>query len=221
MRSTLRALVVAALISTTSFSQQLQRVTPKSIWVADTSALQEIREKCGRSANDPVSECFLSIMQNGGASPEALTFSRLTGSTGYLSSFLDLGPIGIAFVNFPFRANETQGVFIVNGSPAMIDVDQQTWLAHDELKKNLTYTMIAERTPQVSVWPGNRNTGNAVGKRLPHGGVRITFPYILRNGCRACDVLGTATFAFDFERSGRFLGTKLLGVSARQTPFSQ
>jgi hypothetical protein len=217
MKRLLPVLAFAFVFSGIAVSQQFPKVTAKAIWAPGVPVLQDIRDHCGKTPNEPFADCFYSMMQKSGASPEALAFTRQTGNAGYLRDFQDLGPVGVAFVQFPSRANENQGAFIVNGTPAMIDIDQQSLLAQDELQKNLTFATIAERTPQVAVWPGDRNgTSYVVIKRLPLGGVRVTVPYTLRNGCRACDALGSAVFAFDFERSGRYLGTKLLGVTARK-----
>lgn len=219
MRSALQCLFFALMFSGIALSHQFQRVSSKAIWRPGISVLQQIRDLCGKTPGEPFSDCFYSMMRQSGATPEALAFTRQTGNLGYLRDILDLGPVAVAFVHFPFRANENQGAFIVNGSPPMIDIDQQSLLAIDELQRNLTYSMLVERMPQISIWPGDRDGTSFVStKRLPMGGVRITIPYTLRNGCRACDQLGSAIFAFDFERSGRYLGTRLMGVTAKTHP---
>ena len=211
-----------ALFTVVAFPQSPQRVTVKAIWSPGTAIMQEIRDQCGKTPGDPFGDCFLNMMQKSGATPEALAFTRQTGNLGYLRDFKDLGPVAVAFVHFPFRANENQGALIDNGSPAILDIDQLNLLGSDEIQRNLTYSMLAERAPQISLWPGERNgTAYMVTKRLPMAGVRVTVPYLLRNGCRACDVLGAATFAFDLDQSGRYLGTKLIGVTTRKANLSR
>lgn len=49
-------------------------------------------------------------------------------------------------------------------------------------------------------------------KGLRGQGQRFVVSYRITKGCRACDYLGTAWFAFDFEQSGKFTGTKFLGI---------
>jgi hypothetical protein len=221
MRRILLLLLSCVLFSFNVLPQAFQKVTTRSLWAPGMTAIQEIRDQCVKASGEPPGDCLYAMMQNGGATLEALAFTRQTSNLGYLRDLLDLGPVAVAFVHFPFRANENQGAYIVNGIPAMIDIDQTSLLAQDELQRNLTYGLIAQGAPQVSIWPGDRSgTTFVVTKRLPMGGVRVTVPYVLRNGCRACDTLGTATFAFDFERSGRFLGTKLIGVTAQKKPLT-
>ena len=189
-------------------------ITSRAIWGPGMSVMQEIRDACGQLSGGQFGECFLSMMQKGGASPEAVAFTRLTDNLGYLRDFREAGPVDVAFVHFPFRANENQGAYLVNGLQPMIDIDNQNLLANYELTKNLSYSRLARLYPEISVWPGDRSgTNYIVIKKLPVGGVRFVAGYTLRNGCRACDVLGGVTFAFDFDRSGRFLGTKLMNVT--------
>lgn len=49
-------------------------------------------------------------------------------------------------------------------------------------------------------------------KGLRGQGQRFVVSYRVTNGCRACEYLGTAWFAFDFEQGGKFMGTKFLGI---------
>ncbi|MEP7270746.1 MAG: hypothetical protein ABI882_04545 [Acidobacteriota bacterium] len=218
-------------VSTRGLSQQRVPVTARALWGPGMSIMQEIREECSKLPSEKFGECFLSMMQKSGATPEAVAFSRQTSSMGYLRDFKEAGPVDIAFVHYPFRANENQGAFLVNGGgrsanvsgpsgpsgPSVwIDIDDQSILAQEELQKNPTYGRLAREFPDISLWPGDRNgTSYLVTRGLPAGGVRFTAGYILRKGCHACEIIGRVNFAFDFEQSGRFLGTKLLGVSAQ------
>jgi hypothetical protein len=47
-------------------------------------------------------------------------------------------------------------------------------------------------------------------KQLYEGGQRFIFQFLIQDGCRGCDPLGSAYVAYDFDASGRFLGTKIL-----------
>jgi hypothetical protein len=47
-------------------------------------------------------------------------------------------------------------------------------------------------------------------KQLSGGGKRFIFQFLIQNGCRACEPLGSAYVAYDFDVSGRFLGTKIM-----------
>jgi predicted secreted protein len=48
---------------------------------------------------------------------------------------------------------------------------------------------------------------------LPDQGQRFVVEYRLRNLCHACELVGFARFAFDFDHAGQFLGTRLRGVA--------
>ena len=193
-------------------------VTPRAIWSPGMAVMQEIRETCSPLSGSQFGECFLGMMQKTGATLDAIAFTRQTDSLGYLRDLREAGAVDIAFVHFPFRANENQGAYLVNGLQPMIDIDNQNLLANYELTKNLSYSRLARLFPEISVWPGDRTgTNYIVIKKLPIGGVRFVAGYTLRNGCRACEVIGNVTFAFDFDRSGRFLGTKLMNVTRPRT----
>lgn len=67
----------------------------------------------------------------------------------------------------------------------------------------------------MTLWPGGRNgTSYPASQALSGGGRRFIAGYVLRNVCHACETVGTARYAFDFDRAGTFLGAKLLRVAA-------
>jgi len=70
-----------------------------------------------------------------GASEEAAQFTQLIQDGGYMSAFRPVGRVSIAAVNYPFRANENNGLYLVNGEPAAVDVDNMQRLQGIELKK--------------------------------------------------------------------------------------
>ena len=47
---------------------------------------------------------------------------------------------------------------------------------------------------------------------LPDGGQRFIFLYPIRDYCHACEIVGYAEVAFDFDASGNFLGPRLLSL---------
>lgn len=159
-------------------------------------------------------DCFIKGMGKSGASPQAVAFTRRNDGA-YLRDFRHVGPVNIAYVTNPFRANENDSVFLVNGKPATIDVDNQQLLNQTDLTKNSTYASLAKKYPQISLWPGDRSgTDTPTVKDLPGGGRRFAVSYRLQNFCHACEVVGSAQFGFDFDQTGKFLGTKLLQVTA-------
>jgi hypothetical protein len=102
---------------------------------------------------------------------------------------------------------------IVNGDPAMIDVDDLARLPKDQLETNQAYLRIREKFPNVMLFGGARGLNQPPKMIAPSAkGQRFAVEYRLLNGCRACERVGRAQFAFDFDADGKLLGTTLLEV---------
>ncbi|MGH9839028.1 MAG: fused DSP-PTPase phosphatase/NAD kinase-like protein [Blastocatellia bacterium] len=193
---------------------QTGQTGPEAVWGPGMSILQQIKEECAVQAGPSFGECFARGMQKAGASPQALAFTNRIHNDGFMRDFRNAGTVDIAYVYYPFRANEPQGAFLVNGSPNLIDVDDQSLLPQDGLKENPTYARLARKYPGLTLWPGNRNGTDAItASKLPGGGSQFAVAYLLRDGCHACKKIGTAQFAFHFDKAGTFSGVKLLNVA--------
>ena len=179
--------------------------------------MREIREKC-QTAPD-FGNCFASQMSKFGASPEAVAFTKLTGNTGFMRDFRETGRVDIAYVNYPFRANENQGCLLVNGTPRTVDVDDLSLLPNNDLMKNSRYAALFKKYPNIAIFPGDRSgTDYPVAQILPGGGQRFVVSYWLTSGCHACERVGTVSYAFAFGANGKFLGAKFqaaLGAEAK------
>jgi predicted secreted protein len=192
------------------------RITEASVWTPAPDTLSAIRTKCG-DAGDPsrLEICFLGEMKSNGASPEAVAFSRSAADIGviYMRAFRKVGPVDVAYVQYVFRANELDGVFLVNGDPSPIDLDDDDVLPKARLQSNSAYSQLASRYPNVSIWPGDR-FDTELPALVDSGWGTQTFAvdYILRDGCHACAQIGTANVAFQFDADGKFQGAKVTGV---------
>lgn len=188
---------------------------PQACWSPDGATLQKIRSDCGPLAGDAFEACFLDGMRQGGASSEAVRFAKSTGRAGYLEAFRRHGPVDIAFVVYPFRANENQGFVLVNGTPPRIDVDDLTLLSQDALKKDPAFHGLRQIYPALSLWAGDRSDrAYPLAETMPDGGQRFTVRYRLLNGCHACELAGFADYVFEFDGAGRFLKTAYAGMAA-------
>ena len=190
------------------------RVTDAAVWNPSPDLLASIRTKCGA---DPlrIESCFLNEMQSAGASPEALALSKSLASTGviYLRAFRKVARVDVAYIQYVFRANELEGVLLVNGDPSPIDVDDEAQYPQSELQKYSPYVTIANNYPNISLWPAGR-ANPQLPKLDASGWGTQTFlvDYILRDGCHACAELGTATLAFSFDTQGKFQGAHVASV---------
>ena len=196
------------------------RITEVAVWNPSPDALAAIRTKCGE-AGDPsrIENCFLGEMKSAGASAEAVAFSRSAADIGviYMRAFRKVGPVDVAYIQYVFRANELDGIFLVSGDPSPIDVDDDDVLPKARLQGNAAYSQLAGQFPNVSIWPGDR-----VDAKLPAlvdtgwGTQTFAVDYILRDGCHACATIGTATVDFVFDTDGKFQGAKVTTVKASE-----
>lgn len=192
-----------------------QQISSEASWEPGMSGMQDIKQNCSSLSGPQVGECFANGMQKFGASPQAVAFTHMIDNMGYMRDFRQTGQVSIAYVYFPFRANENQGAYLVNGTPPLIDIDNQSLLANNELNKNPVYTELAKKYPEITLFPGDRSgTNYLVAEKLSGGGQRFIVSYNLQNQCHACAHVGTAKFAFNFNSAGKFLGTKLFSVTA-------
>lgn len=181
-----------------------------SVWVPSNDALEEMRRDClGVEGVDEMA-CVAQVMERFGASSSARTFSRMASELAFMNKFEEVGLVDVAYVLFPFRANENQGCYLVNGEPPLVDVDDFELLDKASLERNAQYKAIRGEYPQVTLWPGDRSPEGFLSYRIfEDGRHRFVFDYYLRDGCRACPMVGVAVFAFDFDPWGRFEGSEL------------
>jgi inhibitor of cysteine peptidase len=214
--------------SSIAFAQQTAKpprpanahITEAAVWTPSPDALAAIRTKCG-DAGDPsrIENCFLGEMKSAGASPEAIAFSRSAADIGviYMRAFRKVASVDVAYIQYVFRANELDGVFLVNGDPSPIDVDDEDILPKARLQGNSAYSQLASQYPNVSVWPGDR-FDTKLPALLDTGWGTQTFAvnYVLRDGCHACAQIGAAAVAFQFDADGKFQGAKVTAVRASE-----
>jgi hypothetical protein len=188
-------------------------IGPGAIFHPEANFLKIFHTRCDSLQYPKFGECFVSVMKGSGASSQALAFSRLIDNTGYMRDFREMGKIDVAYVTYPFRANENEGFCLVNGTPLLIDVDDLKALPRDDLEKDARYLKIVKKYPRADLFPGERfRTIFPESSSLPGGGQHFTIIYWLKDGCRACERIGLALYAFDFDSSGKFLGRKFLKV---------
>jgi inhibitor of cysteine peptidase len=216
-----------ALLCTSSFvyAQQIAtpptpsnaRISASAVWNPSPETLAATRTKCAE-AGDPsrLENCFLGEMKSAGASPEAIAFSRSAADIGviYMRAFRKVGPVDVAYVEYAFRANELEGVFLVNGDPSLIDVDDEDLLPQARLQGNSAYAGLAGQYPNISIWPGDRfDTKLPALADTGWGTQTFSVNYILRDGCHACAQIGSARVAFGFDADGKFQGAKVTAVT--------
>jgi hypothetical protein len=219
-RSLILSILGFLVMIASSVSAEAPAIDKDSEWNPTPETIQAIHKECAEKQAPDFGKCFVDFMARSGASSQAVAFAKSTGNTGYLAHFFKKGRVDLAYVVYPFRANENQGWMLVNGDPPMIDIDDLSNLPQHQLEQNPTYLRIKEKYPKVMLFGGDRTA-----ERPPQ--MQTSMPlfiegkfkrqhfdvnYRLLNGCHACEEVGWATFAFDFDAEGSFLGARLVDV---------
>lgn len=203
--------VVAMVLGLGAWAKEV--VGPQAIWNPSSSVIQEARSGCGGPDAPKTKGCWVGIMKGAGAPKEAMKFAELLSEPGCLRDIRPSATISVAYVLYPFRANENSAYLLVNGRPEIVDVDDQAVLPKAEMEKDPVYADLAKKYPQISLWPGDRYSASSPGMEPQPGGIqRFLVDYKLLDGCHACEQLGTAYFGFDFEESGKLKGVTFVRV---------
>jgi hypothetical protein len=197
-------------------TKRAKSVTVNVVFAGDTKFVDAVKTICEDPHADKLQDCFATEMKKAGASAAAVEFSRQLGEPGFVRDFRAAGPVDIAYVLYPYRANENQSWVIVNGTPPAIDVDNSklVTIAARALKNNASYTGLAKAHPDLSPWPGDRYSTEVPDVEMgANGGVHIIVNYRLREKCHSCAVLGHAWYSFEFDAKGIFAGARLMAIS--------
>ncbi len=193
-------------------AQAADRVTAAAVWRPAGGFMRRFHQQCEGRSGKEFDACFAASMAKAGASPAALAFTRRLDDEAYLEALDETpGPVAVAHVFYPLRANENDAWLLVNGQPSLIDVDDRRHLDLAALRASAAYAAIRRRYPNVSFWPGDR------GRAAPHvveDSREFVIGYLLRDLCHACATVGHVRFAFEFDAAGKFLGTRLVSVAA-------
>lgn len=182
-------------------------VGASAVWLPAPNQLSAIQGAC-RSQLETYSQCFLEQMTNSGASDDAVAFAQNyadqhRGTIAFLNGFRPVDAVDVGYAFFPLDADFQQRWLLLNGVPAIIDVDDLALLPHAEMEKDPAYRAVHRRYPRVTVFDGDRSLENTPAATTLADGQSFTIDYPLKDGCRACALLGQATFAFNFDESGQ------------------
>jgi hypothetical protein len=178
-------------------------VGPEAVWKVPSHLFGKFTD-C-----DEDLECLMKVMKQGGASPQAMAFTRMMKANCYLEKFTKTGKVDLAYVFFPSRANTNGAYVLVNGSPPMVSTENVEQFSID-ITKDPLYTSLSRKYRELGLWDP------AVFKQmetLPDGGQRFIFAYALINGPHAGKQVGWVLVAFDFDGQGRFLHSKLVRLT--------
>ena len=196
-----------------STSRNSGKIGPAAVWEPPQDFVTKAHAACDKSNPPNYSKCFIDQMSAAGAPDRAVSFTLMLyresdGQVGIMIAFEKVGPVDLARVLYPLRANDNYGLLLVNGDPAVLDVDDLKKLNRTEMDQSPLYQAVKQRYTETDIWPGDRS--NPIWpqvKPLPDGGQQFIIGYPLINGCHACAHVGLARFSWNFDAKGKFLGT--------------
>ena len=219
------ALVVIGVASLITFLQVEanhetdDQISEEAIWNAGPEDLGAIGQACKITDAARYQECFIEQMGEY-ASSDAVAFAQMMASQksrrlGYLTDLREYGLVDLGFVVYPGNANVKHGWVLLNGIPAVVNLDDVTILPKSALEKDAAYIALRQSHPQMQLAVNDNQRipdSSPQIERLPGDGERFVVPYSLQESCANCAPLAQAIFGFDFNEAGKFTGAKFLRV---------
>jgi len=195
-------------------------ISPAAIWSPEDSDLIEIAQSCQGEPAPSYGKCFVEQM-GGFASSEAVAFSqslieKSPSRAGYLKGLREAGPVDLGLVAYVRAENASQGWALVNGAPAVVNADDVKLLPQSTMEKDPQFNTLRGQFPQIGVTIENDDRKADFPpemQALGDGSQRFIIPYSLKEPCHACNVVGHASFGFDFDATGKFLGVTFIRVA--------
>jgi len=194
------------------------KIDASVVWQITPDFLATAHAACDAHPGDV--ECLVGQMSKAGAPPASVSFTRelykqSRGDFGIMTGFQGHeGPVAFAWITYPLRANTNYGLLLVNGRPAIVNVENLKLLDIKTMKNSPQFQDLRNQFPQVDVWPGDRDGKTWPNSQAgPDGGTQFVVGYPLINGCHACARAGFAIFTWNFDAQGKFLGTSFQGMT--------
>ena len=209
----------SAAASSAADSAKSAKIQASSVWQVPEQFITNAHATCDKTSGSGIAECFIDQMARAGASADAVSFAREFirqnhGDFGIMTGFQPVGPVDIAWITYPLRANTNHGLLLVNGQPRLVNVEDLKLLDRKAMEQSPQFRDLKYRFPQVDLWPGDRDgTAWPNSQKGPNGGIQFVTDYPLLNGCHACARAGAALFTWNFNAQGKFLGTTFIGMT--------
>jgi len=201
------------------------KIGASAVWQMGPTFLATAHKACDNAPQPPsYAECFIAQMSKAGAPAAAVAFTQMLyqqsgGDVGIMSGFNPVGPVDVAWIVYPLRANTNNGLLLVNGSPRIVNAEDLKLLDQKGMEQSFQYQDLQNQFPKVGVWPGDRDgTTWPNTQQGPSNGLQFILGYPLINGCHACAHAGTALFTWNFDAQGKFLGTTFMGLTPAPLP---
>lgn len=167
---------------------------PEAVWEPDRTAEFEVFT-CRSNSECSIEE----YMAEQGASTEAIDFAQRRSFTEFLIDFQEAGMVDLGTIYHP-HTNYLLSYEMLNGTPPVVSTQDIGFADEATIPQ---YAALLAQYPNLMLWPGATSPEVAT---LANGTQRFIFLYPLLDGCHACDQLGWARLAFDFDANGIFQG---------------
>ncbi len=195
------------------------KIGASAVWHMPDQFMASAHTACDKSAPSGFSQCVINQMAKAGASADAVAFTRelykeSRGDVGVMTGLQPVGPVDIAWITYPLRANTNYGLLFINGKPPIVNVEDLNLLDRKTMEQSPQFKDLRFQFPKVDVWPGDRDGKTWPNSQTgPDGGTQFTVGYPLINGCHACARAGSAIFTWNFTAQGKFQGTTFVGMT--------
>jgi hypothetical protein len=211
--------IIGAVALAAAAPKPAAKIGASAVWQMPDQFMAGAHTACDKSAPSGFAECVINHMAKSGASADAVAFTRELykqshRDLGIMTGLQPVGPIDIAWITYPLRANTNYGLLFINGKPPIVNVEDLNLLDRKTMEQSPQFKDLRFQFSKVDVWPGDRD-----GKIWPNsqtasdGGIQFTVGYPLINGCHACARAGSAMFTWNFTAQGKFLGTTFVGMT--------
>jgi hypothetical protein len=199
------------------------QISEEAIWNAGPEDLSAIGQACKITDAARYRDCFIEQMGEY-ASSDAVAFTQMMASKksprlGYLAGLREYGVVDLGYVVYPGNENMHQGWALVNGIPAVVNLDDITILPKSAMEKDPQYIALRQSHPQMQLVVNDEqrkaDTSPQI-ERLSSEGERFVVSYSLQEPCAGCAPLAQASFGFDFNDAGKFVGIKFLKLEKVQ-----
>jgi hypothetical protein len=198
------------------------QISDEAVWNAGNDDLLAIDQACKNASPTGYGECFIDQM-GGYASSNAVAFTQSLASQkpqrlGYLAGMRESGMVDLGYVAYPGDAQPSHGWALLNGVPALINVDDLSSLPIAEMEKDARFKVLRKDHPtlHLAVLDEQRLPGSSPQiQPLGEGGNSFVVPYSLKEDCAGCAPLANANFGFNFDAAGQFRGVKFLSIDKR------
>lgn len=172
--------------------------------------------QCGTLSNQPgkmklcqaeVKTCMANYMTKQGASQQAVAFARYNSIPSTIDQIKRYNNLDVVYAKMQW-ADASGGFFIITKKGFIVPTFNPI-----NINKEAGFIDLQKQYPQAMLWNGPDNVGWPTVQKAANGTEQVVFKYPVKNGCHACANVAYADVAYNFDNSGKYLGTQFLKLT--------